>query len=57
MQQTSVIKCTEPNEVMNVLHNCGALPPCLKTTTREILRESTALGLKYAFYLSLQTFL
>lgn len=44
MQQTSVIKCTEPNVVMNALHNCGAFAPCLSTTAREILREKYCIG-------------
>jgi hypothetical protein len=57
MQQTNVIKITEPNEVMNALHNCGGLPPGLNTTAREILGESTVLGIKYAFHISLQTVL
>ena len=46
MQQTSVTKCTEPNKVMNALHNYGALPPCLNTTAHEILKEKYCIGPK-----------
>ena len=45
-QQTSVIKRTEPNVVMNALHNYGAFAPCLNTTAREILREKYCIGPK-----------
>lgn len=46
MQQTSVTKCTEPNEITNAVHYYGALPPCLNTTAREIPKVKYCIGPK-----------
>jgi len=36
MQQTSVTKCTQPNEIMNAVHNCGAPPSLFNPLNTEL---------------------